>query len=461
MRPIPLYKLLAGIFATNRTDPVTSVVTDSRKAGPGSVFVAIQGERVDGHAYVADTIKAGALLALVTRPVEGVSPEQQVLITDPLQAMITMGKNYRDCYTPTLLGVTGSVGKTTTKEFCAAVFSAFGPTVKTQGNQNNELGVPNTLFSLDETTQYGVVEMGMDHMGDLARLTWAVQPAAAIITRIGVSHIENLGSRENILKAKLEICQGVPDGGFVVLCADDDLLTRAQIPARLRRVQFGIDNRFAQVVAKEIRSSAQGERFVICDKQNGEFEAFIPALGRHNIYNALAAYTAATRLGLDPAGCAAALSGYQTTGMRQRITLHGGMTMVEDCYNANPDSMAAALNTLAALGKTNGGRTVAVLGDMLELGDISPKAHFEVGVWAAEHGVSLLCCCGEQAKQMVEGAKKAKLDQAFWFATKAQAAAFLAQNCRAGDTVLFKASRGMAFEELFGELYRLLDEPQK
>lgn len=457
MKAIALDALLRGIAQTERKDPVTAVVTDSRKAAPGSVFVAIRGERVDGHDFAAQTVAAGAVCVLAQHPVEGVPAEKLVLVQNPLAAMITMGGNYRDCFSPMVVGVTGSVGKTTTKEFCAAVFSAFGETLKTEGNQNNELGVPGTLFRLEDTTRYAVVEMGMDKAGDLSLLTAAVRPSAAIITRIGVSHIEHLGSRENILKAKLEICEGVAPGGVVAVNGDDEMLARAMLPRNLRKVTFGVDDRFAQVTAQNIQTGPDGERFLLCDKQNGEFPVFIPAVGRHNVYNALAAYTVATRQGLDAARCAAALSNYKTTGLRQHIVEKAGMTMIEDCYNANPDSMAAGLAALATLGSANGGRTVAVLGDMLELGDISEAAHYEAGRQAAQSGVALLCCCGPCARQMVQGAKENGLAAAFWCETKQEAARLLAEKCRPGDTVLFKASRGMAFEDIFNAFYTLLE----
>lgn len=458
MKPILLKKLVEGIAQTQLTDTITAVTTDSRTAGPGSLFVAIKGERADGHNYAAATIRAGAAAVVVEHPVADVPAERQFVVESSLDAMIALGKAYRQAFSPTVIGVTGSVGKTTTKEFCAAVFSAFGNTLKTQGNQNNELGVPNTLFRLDDSIEYAVVEMGMDGPGDLHKLSLAAQPNAAVITRIGVSHIEKLGSKENILKAKMEICDGMPQGGLLVVNGDDEYLSRAVVPRHLRKVSFGIDDRFAQVIACDITSDAQGEHFIIRDRQNGEFSAFIPAVGQHNIYNALASYTLATRQGLDAEKTVKALAGYQTTGMRQHVVQKAGMTVIEDCYNANPDSMVAGLSALTMLGKQNGGRTIAVLGDMLELGDIAQQAHQEVGHIAAKSGVSQLICCGELSRSTIKGAKEAGLQNAVFCETKQEAAALLKKGCRSGDTVLFKASRGMAFEEIFEEWYRLLEE---
>ena len=211
MKPMNANELLAGL-ALARPVPITAVVTDSRKVQPGCIFVCFPGERVDGHDYAAGAYRSGAEYIIANHPVEGVPADRTVIVPDSGKAMIRMASNYRMLFNPRMIGVTGSVGKTTTKEFCYAVLSAFGKTLKTEGNQNNDIGVPNTLFRLTDDTEYAVVEMGMDHAGEIERLTRCARPSAGIITMIGVSHLENLGTRENILKAKLEICTGLPDG---------------------------------------------------------------------------------------------------------------------------------------------------------------------------------------------------------------------------------------------------------
>ena len=248
MQTIPANELLAGLTLAEPAD-IHAVVTDSRKVEPGCVFVCFPGERVDGHTFAAGAYRNGAAYIIANHPVDGVPEDRTVIVPDSARAMIRMASNYRMLFSPKMIGVTGSVGKTTTKEFCYAVLSAFGKTLKTEGNQNNDIGVPNTLFRLDNDTRYAVVEMGMDHLGEIERLARCARPSAGIITMIGVSHLENLGTRENILKAKMEICAGLPDGAPLALNADNDLLPTASVPARLRPVWFGIESETADVRA--------------------------------------------------------------------------------------------------------------------------------------------------------------------------------------------------------------------
>src|SRR5699024_10952058 len=244
-----------------------------RNVAPGCVFVCFPGERVDGHAFAAGAYRDGAAYIVANHPVEGVPAERTVIVPDSALAMVRMASIYRMLFSPRIIGVTGSVGKTTTKEFCYAVLSAFGSTLKTEGNQNNDIGVPNTLFRLENATEYAVLAMGMDHAGEIERLARCARPSAGIITKIGVSHLENLGSRENILKAKLELCYGLPDGAPLVLNADDDLLPAAKLPDRLRPVWFGIENGSADVRAVDIRQEGGGTRFVLSDREYGDFPA--------------------------------------------------------------------------------------------------------------------------------------------------------------------------------------------
>ena len=447
MQPIPANELLAGLALA---EPVTiqAVVTDSRKVVPGCVFVCFPGERVDGHTFAAGAYQNGAAYIIANHPVEGVPAERTVVVPDSALAMIRMASNYRMLFSPRIIGVTGSVGKTTTKEFCYAVLSVFGNALKTEGNQHHDIGVPNTLFRLAPETEYAVVEMGMDHAGEIERLTRCVRPSAGIITMIGVSHLENLGTRENILKAKMEICAGLPDGAPLVLNADNDLLPTAQVPARLRAVWFGIE-KDADVRAENIVTGAQGTSFTIVDRENGSFPVSIPTAGLHTVYDALSAYAAATRLGLDPARCAAALSNYQTTGMRQHIVEKGGVTVIEDCYNASPDSMKAAISVLKALPNA---RKIALLGDMLELGDASEEGHRHTGEWVAEAGIDVLIAYGPRSGAMAEAAKAQGVTTVHC-QNEQEVLQCLRQFVQPGDALLAKASHAMKLEELLQDYY--------
>ena len=451
MKPIPANQLLAGLALVG-PEPVTAVVTDSRKVTPGCVFVCFPGEHVDGHDYAAAACKAGAAYIVANHPVDGVPEDKLVLVASSHHAMVRMASNYRMLFSPLMIGVTGSVGKTTTKEFCYAVLTAFGNTLKTEGNQNNEIGLPNTLFRLDDATEYAVVEMGMSALGEINRLVRAARPSAGIITKIGVSHLENLGSRENIMKAKLEICNGLPDGAPLVLNADDDLLPTAKLPDRLHPVWFGIDSETADVRAVKIQPEQTCTRFVLSDREHGEFPVTIPTVGLHTVSDALAAYTAATRLGLNPARAAAALSNYQTTGMRQNIVQKGGVTVVEDCYNASPDSMRAALGVLQGVPAK---RHIALLGDMLELGSVSEEAHRQVGIWAAESGVDLLIAYGPLSKATAEAAAQ-KGVTTLHCESQEEVVGYVRQNVHAGDALLAKASHAMKLDEVLSQFYQTL-----
>lgn len=449
MQKIAADQLLDGLVQAG-SQPVSAVVTDSRKVAPGCVFVCFPGEKFDGHDFAVQAAQAGAEYVVVNHPVEGLPPEKTVLCESSHRAMVRMASNYRANFSPKMIGVTGSVGKTTTKEFCYAVLSAFGSAMKTEGNQNNEIGLPNTLFRLDDQVEYAVVEMGMSALGEIDRLTRAARPSAGIITCIGTSHLQNLGTRENILKAKLEICAGLPDGAPLVLNADDEYLPCAHLPSRLCPVWFGLKSPLCDVTARNIQDEPEGQRFTLVDRQYGEFEAYIPVIGRHNLADALAAYTAATRLGLDPARAAAALADYKSTGMRQHMVEHHGVQVIEDCYNASPDSMRAALTMFR---QVSAKRRFALLGDMLELGEYSQQAHQEVGELAAQSNLTELFTYGSEMAESIAVAAQEKGLKSQYFASAADAAHAICETLRPGDALLAKASRGIALENILRIYY--------
>ena len=429
--------------------PVTLVTTDSREVCPGCIFVAFPGEKFDGHDFAAKALENGALCVVLNHPVEGVPEEKSVICPDSYHAMMVMGANYRSQYHPKMVGVTGSVGKTTTKQMTYAALCGFGETIKTEGNQNNELGMPRTLMRLESSTEYAVIEMGMSHAGEIDRLARAARPDVGIITCIGVSHIGNLGSQENICKAKLEICNGLPEGASLVLNYDDPFLRKAVLPAHVRPVWFSLSDENADVCALSIRQETDGMSFVLEDQEHGTFVVNIPAMGRHNVANALAAYCAATRLGCDAKMVIRGLSNFEQTGRRQKVVDSEGVTVIEDCYNANPDSMKAAL---AMFKDFPCKRRFALLGDMLELGNLSREAHEELGRLAAESGLYCLITYGEQAKRtaVVAAAKGVETLHADSYREAADA---LLDRVQPGDAVLVKASHGMALEKVLDIFY--------
>lgn len=451
MQPISAKILLAGLAPESwlSDTKINLVTTDSRKIQPGCVFVAFPGAKFDGHDFACQAVEQGAAYVVVNHPVDGLAPEKTILCPDSYRAMMTIGANYRSQFAPKLVGITGSVGKTTTKEFCYAVLSAFGNAIKTEGNQNNELGMPNTLLRLEASTQFAAVEMGMSNRGEISRLSRAARPDAGIITCIGVSHMENLGSRENILAAKLEICDGLAEGAPLVLNGDDPYLRGAQLPAHVKQVWFSLNAGTAEVTASEIHQEGNDTFFTLNDAENGTFAVQIPTIGKHNIANALAAYCVATRLGLDAATAAAALANFRQTGMRQHMVECDGVTVIEDCYNANPDSMKAALEMFATYDCK---RRFALLGDMLELGTISESAHTTLGKQAAENKVDFLITYGDACKATADAAQKSGL-QAAHTASYREIADLLLENVKPGDAILVKGSRGMALEKALTLFY--------
>lgn len=440
--------LLNGIAQLQNDIEITSVVTDSRLAVKGSIFVCIKGERQDGHLFAKSAVENGAEFVVAEHELEGVSPDKYAVVLNSLDAMILISANYRAQFNPVLVGITGSVGKTTTKEFCYAVFSAFGETLKTEGNQNNEIGMPNTLFGLSEKTKYAVIEMGMQGLGEIEKLTLAAKPKGAIITGIGCAHLEQLKTRDNILKAKMEICQGFEKNGILVVPFEDEFLQKTKMPKNVKKVTFGFSEE-ADIYARCVITSDNSTNFILSDKKYGSFEVELPTIGEHNVKNALSAYALATRLGLDAQKACDALSNFKTTGHRQNIVMHSGMAIIEDCYNANPDSMNAALR---ALNQYPSKRKIAVLGDMFELGEIEREAHAQVGVCAAENGVSVLITVGKASQQMAKTAK-AQGVTVISCETNVEAADTLKGLWREGDAILVKASHGMHFEEILQLIY--------
>ena len=425
---------------------LADVCTDTRKIQPGSLFVCLRGERFDGHSFASQAAQLGAAALLVDHPVDADVP--QLVVTDTGKALLQLAGWYRRRFRLPVVGLTGSVGKTTTKEFIALVLGAKYNTLKTQGNLNNEIGVPQMLFRLEDSHTAAVIEMGMNHFGEISRLTRAVAPTVGLITNIGVSHIENLGSRAGILQAKLEILEGMAPDAPLIVNIDNDMLRTVKLGDR-PLLTFAIDDQSADFTATDIAEQGSTTTFTVHHSTFTQ-PVTIPTVGIHNVYNALAAMAVGYVTGVDPVAAAAALANYVPAGMRQNLVQVGGVQVIEDCYNASPDSMRAALQTL---GKLPVHRRYAVLGAMLELGDYAKEAHTQVGKMAAENGIDGVLAYGADAAYIVEAAKQAGLENARLFDTKEALAQSLAQQVQPGDGVLFKGSRGMHLEDVMHTVY--------
>lgn len=425
---------------------VSAVTIDSREAANGALYVAIRGDRCDGHDFCASAVQNGAAAVVCERVPDVEIP--YVLVKSTRQALLDIAKLHRrHCKDVKIVGLTGSVGKTTTKEMVYAVLSEKFNAIKTEGNLNNEIGMPKTLFCLTDSTEAAVVEMGMSNFGEIERMTQACCPNLAIITNIGVSHIEFLGSRDGILQAKTEILKGMPHGAPLILNGDDDKLWGYE-NENFQQIYFAIENTQADILAKEIKTVNGETDFTVCFHSSQTQHVTIPAVGKHNVYDALAAFAAGLSLDIPPEKIAAGLRNYVPAGMRQRIKTVAGVTVIEDCYNASPDSQKAALNVLSALPAQ---RKIAVLGDMLELGDYSEEAHRAVGAYAAQSKVDILFCYGEASVWIADAARESV--QTEHFTDKSVLTEKLLNTVQSGDAVLFKASRGMALEEVIQKLY--------
>lgn len=425
------------------------ICTDTRKITPGCLFIAIKGENFDGHDFAQKAIENGAKAVLCEKDC-GLG-NSQIVVEDTRLALLDLAGHYRSKFNIPVIGITGSVGKTTTKEMTHAVMSYKYNTLKNEGNLNNEIGVPLTLFRLDETHEAAVIEMGMSGFDEISRMTKAVRPDVAIISNIGVSHIEKLGSREGILKAKLEILHGMKPDAPVILNGDDDMLASAEA-GNHPVIYYGINNVNSFFKAFDI-TSKESETEMSVGFAGGSGRVSLPFPGRHNVYNALAAVAAGMQFGIDVQNGLDALKNYVPAGMRQRINKKNGITFIEDCYNASPDSQAAALAVLAGM---NAQRTVAVIGDMLELGEVSRDAHYGVGKKAAENKIDAVFTYGERSLETAKGAKDGGVAEVRSFDNKEELSEELSAYLKEGDAVLFKASRGMKLEDVIYSVYETL-----
>jgi len=414
-------------------------VTDSREAKEGCIFVCIKGERVDGHDYISGAEKNGACGFLCEKELDTKLP--YVIVESSVKALGDFASDYRNKLDMKTVAVTGSVGKTTTKEFVYCVLSEGFKAFKTEGNKNSEIGLPLTLMSVPEDCEAAVLEMGMSNFGEIDVLTKIARPDVAAITNIGFSHIEYLKTQENIMKAKLEILNGLSPDGTLIMNGDDVLL-KTQRNVWSKTVFYGIGNNDCEYQAKDILFD-NGSTSFLAVTPSGNVNVRIPTEGLHNVYNALAAIAVGHVLGIEPEKAAKGFGCYKNAPLRQNVYEKNGFTVIEDCYNASPASMQSALELL----RFKNGRKIAVLGDMLELGSLSEALHKQVGTYL--HGIDMLVVYGNHNDDYAHGAVSVgmKEDNIFKCENTTEVADVLKKITKNGDVLLFKASRGMKAED--------------
>jgi len=426
---------------------VKSVSTDTRTIEDGALFFALSGERFDGHKFVPDAVASGAVCCVVTPSAEGYGSLPVIVVEDTHKALRDLAEAYRKRFRVPVVGITGSVGKTSTKEMIASVLCQNYRTHMTKGNFNNEIGLPLTVFDLREEDEIMVLEMGMSNFGEISRLTKIAKPDTAVITNIGISHIEHLGSREGIRQAKFEIMEGLQMDGTVILNGDDDMLWDARGEIEFETLYFGIHNKSCDLCVSEIRSFSDGSEFTC--KIDGEVHKFsIGVPGEHHVYNALAAILVGLKYNIALEDIKAGIRKFAPSGLRQTLIEYPNYKVIRDCYNASPASMKSGLEVLSLTECQ--GRRVACLADMLELGEVSQKAHLAVGKLVVRYGADCLITVGQDAKYIAQGAIEAGMNPAdvHEFETNADLREKLTTVLKKRDLILVKGSRGMRLEEI-------------
>ena len=421
------------------------VTTDSRKLNNGVLFVALKGENFNGEDFAETSLKKGAAAVLVSKNFNKNLDGVILKVEDTLTAYRQIAGAWRNRFDIPIVAVTGSNGKTTTKDLTAAALNGLGHVLKTSGNFNNEVGVPMTLLNLNEKNCAAVVEIGMRGLGQIESLAEVVKPTIGIVTNVSEAHIELLGSIENIAKAKGELVEAIKSGGTIILNADNRHTAQMKNLAGdgVKIVTYGLENP-ADLTAKDILIGSVSTEFIFSFRGK-EYDFEIPMLGRHNVSNALAAIAAGLEVGLSLEEIQRGISTLTTTKMRFEVIRRDGLAIINDAYNASPASMRVAIKTTSEI---YDGRKIAVLGDMLELGDISEQIHREIGAELVENKFDVLITLGKLGKFIAAGARDAGLENVYTFDTHEAAAKKIVELVRNGDTILFKASHVMHMEKI-------------
>lgn len=436
-------KILCG----DENTVITNIQYDSRSVKEGSLFVPIKGARVDAHRFIEDCLSAGASATLTENNAPCGSVKPYIKVDDTLKALQTLAAWYRRQFTLKLVGVTGSVGKTSTKEMIAAALSQGFDVMKTQGNKNSQIGMPMTMFDIEEHNNAAVIEMGMSEFGEMDRLCDVACPNIAVMTNIGKAHIENLKTRQNIMSEKLKITKHFDENGVLFLNGDDVLLKTLHNKQKFRTVTFGLGTD-CDYYADNI--STEGFNTTFTAHGNGKSTVFeIPALGVHSVSNALVAVAIGETLGLDDATIQKGLLTYQNAPMRQQIYSMNGYVLIDDSYNASPEATKVSLDVMKSIAK---GKTIAVLADMLELGDEAQREHYGVGKYLAELGTDCLITVGELSRSTAKGAAENGNTLVRSFDNNSDAYDYLCTVLEKDCTVLVKGSRGMHTDEIVKKL---------
>ena len=448
-------KLIAG----NPDAECKKFSRDTRIINSGDTYIGIKGEKFDGNTLWKEAFENGAETVIIqgidfkNQDIKKYENKNIIKVNDTIKALADIATYKRELFGKDfpVIGVTGSVGKTSTKDIISNVVSQKYKTLKTQGNNNNEIGLPFTINNLKDQ-QAAVIEMGMNHFNEISKLTKITKPTISVITNIGTSHIGNLGSRENILKAKLEILQGM-DKKVLVINNDNDLLHKYYLENKDVEIHtYGIENE-SDVMAENIVLNENSSEFT-CNLKGKKFSVKVPVGGIHFVYNALCAATIGNLLGLDVEQIKKGIETFELTKKRMDITeLKNGVTIINDSYNASFESMQASLKYLKGL---KNDRKIAVLGDMFELGEYSKELHEKVGKEVAQNNIDILICSGENSKYIAEMAKEngMKEDNIYYFKDKNKIQEFIKNNWKKGDAILFKASNGMKFFEIVEDLIK-------
>ena len=440
MKPITLKEIANSCNVTVHGDEslsVTSIVTDSRQVESGSLFAAIKGERVDGHNFIAQCVEKGAVCVLCEE-----KPQVEcnyILVESTLNALKMIAKYYRSTFDIPFISITGSVGKTSTKEMIASVLSQKFNVHKTSGNFNNELGVPLTLFKLEKEHEIAVIEMGISDFSEMTRLSDMVRPDISVITNIGCCHLENLIDRDGVLKAKTEVLQFLNPNGKMFFCGDDDKLFTVKGHGDIKTTFYGFSdhNEYrAEIIETDLERGIECKLYL----KNGVVEATVPSVESHMVSNALCAAAIGESMGMTLTQIKNGVQSYKTVGSRSNIIRKNSVTIIDDCYNANPTSLKASVDTLAKFS----GRRVAVIGDMKELGVNENALHFESGEYIYNKGIDVVVAVGGLSKHLFEGAK----NNGHYFETVELCADKITDIIKDGDTVLVKASHSMHFDKI-------------